>query len=141
MNAKLQIFGISTAFIITFIFVYSIYTQIKEDHDSSDPILKDIRSELSKVHPIANELEFYKGDKSYTINKEKVYLCLKDNKGEYYDMNTLMYVALHEVAHALNDEVGHTDKFHKIFDKLLDEAADKGVFNPSIPIPSNYCEY
>ena len=39
--------------------------------------------------------------------KQKVYLCLKDENNEYYNDNMLIYVALHELAHVLCDEIGH----------------------------------
>ena len=76
---------------------------------------------------------------SFTINKSRVNLCLKDKEGNYYDDNMLMYVALHELAHVMCDEIGHTDKFHEIFDKLLEKAAAYGIYDPSIPPISNYC--
>ena len=83
----------------------------------------------------------YKGDKSYTINKEKTFLCLYDKNGDYYPVNQLVYVLLHEISHALNTkDVGHTDNFNKIFDELLDKATQQGVYNPSIPIIQDYCE-
>ena len=53
----------------------------------------------------------------------------------------LIYVALHEVAHVLCDEVGHTQKFHSIFEDLLKKATEMGIYNPSIPLIQNYCEY
>jgi hypothetical protein len=46
----------------------------------------------------------------------------------------LTYVGLHELAHVLCDEVGHTAKFYQIFDELLDKAHQMGLYDPSIPI-------
>ncbi len=132
---------IIVALILIGVLLFAVITQIKEHHKQDDPVLQSVKRELSQVHPIVNELSFYEGDKSYTINKEKVFMCLKDENGEYYDKNMLIYVALHEVAHALNDEIGHTPKFHKIFDELLERATELGIYDPSIaPIP-NYCTF
>ena len=86
-----------------------------------------------------NEISFYKGNKSYTINKEKVFLCLKDKSGSYYDMNTLIFVTLHEISHSLCDEIGHTSKFNKIFDELLKKAVEMKIYNDKIPIVQDYC--
>ena len=88
---------------------------------------------------ILNEVKVMKGDKSYTINKKKVYLCLKDENQNYYNDNILIYVFLHELSHVICDEVGHTQKFHDIFENILDLASEKGIYNPSIPMIDNYC--
>jgi hypothetical protein len=117
-----------------------IFGQVKEHHLQDDQMIHTLRNVLKPVHPIVETLRFYKGDKSYTINKEKVFLCLKDENGEYYPLNMLVYVTLHEIAHVLNNEdVGHTENFHNQFDKLLDKAGALGIFNHSIPIIQNYC--
>ena len=58
-----------------------------------------------------------------------------------YAKNQLVLVLLHEIAHALCDEVGHTAKFNRILDDLLVKAAQKGVYNPKIPNIPDYCEY
>ena len=120
-----------------------IYYQVVEHFEpqSSDPILLKVKERLRKVYPEIDKLEFYESNRSYTINKHKVHICLKDEKGEYYEINMLMYVTLHELAHVLCNEVGHTDKFYKIFQDLLDKAYDLGVYDPSVPIVQNYCQY
>ena len=91
---------------------------------------------------IADGLKLYRGKKSYTINKENTYMCLYDEKGEYYPLNLLIYVLLHERAHSLNlKDIGHTELFYKIFQELLDEAEKLGIYNQKIPIDDNYCLY
>ena len=106
-----------------------------------DPMLHEIREGLTLVDPGTNSISMFKGDKSYTINKEKMFLCLRDKNGEYYDKNMLMYVAIHELAHVLNDSIGHTPQFHKKFQELLDIAVTKGVWDRSKPIIQDYCMY
>lgn len=117
--------------------------QIKEEFATSDPKLADIHSVLKQLDPVANDLTLYSGDKSYTVNKEKMTLCLKEpGTDKYYDDNTLRYVAIHELAHATNQaDVGHTPNFYREFDRLLELAAAKGLYNPNQPIPDNYCNY
>ena len=58
---------------------------------------------------------------SYTINKgEKIVFCLRSKLLEnIHDMNTLMYVVIHEMAHVACPEYGHTPLFKKIFIFLL----------------------
>jgi hypothetical protein len=125
-------------FIIT---VFMLGIQIKEDMDENEPKVMEIKRLIAPVHPAIQNMTFRKGGKSYTLNKEVIHLCIFDENGKYYDNNMLIYVALHEVAHVLCDEIGHTDKFHRIHEDLTQKAADMGIFNPSIPLVQHYCEY
>lgn len=54
---------------------------------------------------------------SYTVNKgEEIALCLRSKKtGQLHDINLVMYVVLHELAHVACPEVDHTELFKKIF--------------------------
>jgi hypothetical protein len=108
----------------------------------TDPILNRLKEHLAPVHSGIKHAYLYEADKSYTINKDKIYMCLKDNKGEYYPFNMLVYVFLHEYAHAINKEdIGHTPSFHDKFDKLLDIATEMKLYDPDIPVIDNYCNY
>ena len=104
-----------------------------------DPILDIIRDELSVLDPRFKNVEIYEGDKSYTINKKKVYICLKDSDGRYYNKNFLVYVVCHEYAHMCCDEIGHTGKFFSIFDDILQKAERHGIYDSSIPPLEDYC--
>jgi len=80
------------------------------------------------------------GEKSFTINKKNISLCLKNNQtGRYYDENSLMFVTLHEIAHVVCPDVGHTNTFKIIFKKLLEYAESKNMYSSSIPFVQNYC--
>lgn len=128
------------AAVLIALLVFIIYRQVREYHMQDDPVLYTLKEILRPVHPIVDTLKIYKGEKSYTINKQKIFLCLYDSKGEYYPLNMLMYVLLHEIAHILNDkDVGHTEAFHAKFDELLQRATNLGIYNPSIPVIQGYC--
>lgn len=106
---------------------------------TSDPVLDQLRNQLAEIHPRFRNVELYVGEKSYTINKRKVFICMKDTKGRYYSRNMLCYVILHEYAHMLCDEVDHTNKFQRIFSDLLAKATARGLYDPNIPPISDYC--
>ena len=127
--------------ILLFIFlVWTIASQVREYHLQDDPMLTLLKQLLEPVHPIFKDMKLYASDKSFTINKKTTFLCLKDKNGEYYPLNMLVHVLLHEVAHSLNTtDVGHTENFHKMFDQLLARATELGVYNPSIPVIQDYC--
>jgi len=93
---------------------------------------------LSQIDPSANNITVTKASSSYTINKKHMHLCLRDENGEYFNKNMLLYVAIHELAHVVCDEIGHTPKFHRIMDKLLDRAVEKGLYDPNIPPVADY---
>ena len=121
------------------ILINVVRTRVTEYYEQMDPMLVRIRETLLPLHPCVANLKFYEGKKSYTINKKKVYLCLKDDDGEYYNFNMLIYVSIHELSHVICDEIGHTAKFHRIFRDLLELAEQKNIYDSSIPILKNYC--
>jgi len=68
------------------------------------------------------------GVTSYSINKgEQIVLCLRTNN-ELMDINTMMFVILHELAHIATISVGHTDEFWENFKWILEEAINIGIY-------------
>ena len=75
----------------------------------SDPRVKRL---VKKYNP-NNISESIEGSKytSYSLNKgEKIVLCLrsKTKEAKLTDINTLMFVLLHELAHIMTVSIGHT---------------------------------
>jgi hypothetical protein len=117
-------------------------TRFIEEFKKEDPMLYKIKNKIRLLNPeMVDRIILLEDTKSYTINKKKVYLCLKDENGEYYEDNMLMFVAIHELAHVLCDEIGHTDKFQSIFQELLNRASELDIYDPSVAPVQNYCEY
>jgi len=131
--------------IIIFIIIYIVTKSINgcyEYYLSNDPMIQNILVKMRKLHPLVDKLKWFKGKKSYSINKKKVYLCLKDKDGKYYDENMLMYVAIHELAHCINTkDIGHTPAYYKVFNRLLDRAHKIGIFDKNKPLIQNYCNH
>lgn len=123
---------------ILFYYIISQFNLL-ESFKPRDPILTELKKQLAVLDPKFKHVELYEGEKSYTINKKKVYICLKDKNGRYYNRNMLVYVILHEYAHMLNDEIGHTGKFYEIFEDLLNRAEEAGLYNSEISPIVNYC--
>lgn len=104
------------------------------------PILNQVRDNFAKLNPEYSKIPLREGDSAYTENKAVITLCLKNPEtGGYYDMNTIMYVALHELGHVVSKTHGHNDEFKKNFATLLRQAARKGIYDPRKPIPTTYC--
>jgi hypothetical protein len=82
---------------------------------------------------------------AYSENKgEKLAFCLdteKNSQGRLIDINTLMYVALHEVSHIATKSVGHNDEFWENFKFIITEAKEINIYNPIDykKNPARYC--
>lgn len=122
-------------------YLFSDYVIADHYEKYHDPKLDEIRDRLSIVFPEIKSIDIAGSNKSFTINKKHVYICSKDENGQYYDDNMLIYVILHELAHVLCDEVGHTEKYKQIFRSLLERAHKAGLYDPSKPPIDNYCNY
>ena len=81
---------------------------------------------------------------AYSENKgKKIAFCLnkkKDGK-ELIDINTLTFVAIHELAHIMTLSVGHKQEFWENFKFLLEGATEHGVYTPEDykEKPKEYC--
>ena len=58
-------------------------------------------------------------DTSYTTNKEHIYMCLRNRKGQNHSDDIIMFAFIHELSHVGCDEQGHTDAFWVYFRLLL----------------------
>ena len=126
-------------FITTFM-CFSVYF-IREYHEyalTQDKTVQRLKRALIPVFPELKLVKLMKGTKSYTLNKSKIYLCTEKH-GVKYQLNILTYVLLHELAHVLCEDVGHTSKFMNVFSGLLHRAQLNGLYNPNMIIPENYC--
>jgi hypothetical protein len=81
---------------------------------------------------------------SYSINKgEKIVFCLraKNAKKTLEELNMMMFVAIHELAHIGTTEVGHTPEFWANFKWLLEDAVNIGIYKKQDfeSKPREYC--
>ena len=82
------------------------------------------------------------GYTSYSINKgEKIILCIRQRDKSFVDKNTILYVAIHELAHLMTPEIGHTTLFWKNFKWILEEAVSIKLYThvDYTEKPSDYC--
>ncbi len=80
---------------------------------------------------------------SFTVNKgEEIALCLRSVKSkQLHDLNLIMYVVIHELAHVACPETDHTPLFKKIFIFLLKVSITIKIYNPDNyqDHPQSYC--
>ena len=92
----------------------------------------DIERMINNFNP-NNIVESEKNNKytSYSINKgEKTVYCMRsrDEKNELVQINTMMFVALHELAHTMSKSIGHTKEFWDNFRILLRNAIKLKIY-------------
>lgn len=98
---------------------------------------QDIRTKtlLSRFNPdniTENDpQEMKSGVTSYTVNKgEKIVVCLRQRNNNFVEINTLMYVIIHELAHICDlTSEQHDAKFWNNFEWLLEHAVNIGIYN------------
>ena len=81
---------------------------------------------------------------AYSENKgEKIAFCLNKNKvdDDLIDLNTLTFVAIHELSHIMTSSIGHKQEFWENFKFLLMNAKEAGIYNPVDykKKPKEYC--
>lgn len=81
---------------------------------------------------------------AYSENKgERIAFCLNTQKNgdKLVDVNTLTFVAIHELAHVMTVSTGHTEEFWKNFKFLITNAKAIGAYTPVDykKAPQPYC--
>lgn len=89
-----------------------------------DPRIENIRSRWDGT---LGEVG-YGDDIAYSVNKTKIYICIRSPKGTLEGTNSSMYVLLHEVAHIATNIYGHPPSFWKNFRWLLEVAERLGMY-------------
>ena len=65
----------------------------------------------------------------FTIDKKMIYVCTE----KFDSFDSLIFVTLHELAHVVTEEIGHTALFWDNFRTLLDIATDRGHIKRHVP--------
>ena len=82
---------------------------------------------------------------AYSENKgEKIAFCLnkkKEDDNNLIDINTLTFVAIHELSHIMTVSIGHKQEFWQNFKFLLENAKTANIY---VPVdykkkPQEYC--
>jgi hypothetical protein len=87
---------------------------------------------------------------AFTINKgQEIRLCIRNGSGssgsdkgqDFEDINTSIFVILHELAHVMSISYGHNEEFKDNFSFLLHLASSLGLYKPQNfeQEPKTYC--
>ena len=68
---------------------------------------------------------------SYSVNKgEKIAICLRHSDKSFMDMNTIVFVTIHELAHVMTISTGHTKEFWDNMRFILEQGERIGIYRP-----------
>lgn len=108
-----------------------------EDEDVLRLVQKFNPTSISETLP-TSELTAYSENKG-----EKIAFCLNTTKdgNKLIDINTLTFVAIHELSHVMTLTEGHKRIFWQHFKFLLENAKEAGIYNPINykKNPQEYC--
>jgi hypothetical protein len=120
--------------------------EIKDQEYISDRIKQLLQhydsTQIYEISPLNKS-----GVTSYTQDKKKLIFCLRKKeknaagKNELHDINTIMFVDIHELTHMMNDSWGHPPLFWRLFRFMLENAIECGVYKPVNfnKYPLDYC--
>jgi predicted peroxiredoxin len=111
---------VAIAFTIIFLLLF-----ISTRKELQSDTIKKIDGDLRKLDPVTT---FYVAENklsgaTFTLAKNYIFICTKT-----LEYNTLLFVAIHELAHVKSNEVGHGPEFVKTFKHLLKKAIDMGIY-------------
>lgn len=130
--------------IIVLLFILYLTININKTVIYDDPLIFKLKDDLIQVDERVRLINFYASNESFTEDKKKIYICLRDRFNNYYDYNTLVYVTCHELAHAFSstfDKSHSSEEFRKNFEELLTKAEKLKLFDPTKPIEPHYCKF
>jgi len=79
---------------------------------------------------------------AYTVNKgQELRLCVRGAGNKLENINTSMFVIIHELAHLMSNSYGHGQEFKDNFNYIVHLASSIGVYKPQdfASKPVNYC--
>lgn len=114
---------------------------MKEKHPQDPRVIRLVEGfnpkKISETLP-TSELTAYSENKG-----EKLAFCLNTTKegDKLIDINTLTFVALHELSHIMTETIGHKQEFWQNFKFLLTNAKEANVYQPVDykSKPKEYC--
>lgn len=65
---------------------------------------------------------------AFSIDKQSIHVCVRDRNGAIEDLNTSMFVLIHELAHVATADYGHSTEFWANMRFLLELAETQGIY-------------
>ncbi len=124
--------------------IFKLLTKLKADYNGTNnfsrylPFKNNVDLLLKRFSTDSLIHNFFPLGTSFTFNKGTfVSMCIDKNN----DLNTIIFVLLHELAHIGNENYGHDDNFKKFFKFLIEQSVELDIYT-SIDYnqtPVDYC--
>tara|TARA_B110000285_G_C15094038_1_gene600842 strand:+ start:207 stop:716 length:510 start_codon:yes stop_codon:yes gene_type:complete len=109
--------------------IKNLFTHLQKEFPND----KKVKRLVAKYKPRKLYENMEKSDYSaFSVNKgEEVHVCVrKNNTGKIItNLNNIMYVMLHELAHIMTVEIGHIDAFWDNYEFLIENAIKCGEYS------------
>lgn len=127
-------------FFILFIIMSILYYKKQEHYkvatdDISNEMFENLKLDLAKLYPHQLSNLDLKGlvscvpEDSFTEDKKKVCICLRNKNGEFYPYSKLLKIGIHELAHVMSkqhDPEHTTPEFINNYTYLMNKAYELG---------------
>jgi hypothetical protein len=130
---------------LTMLKVIDVVNDPKNQENYTPQNLEDIKR-LTKNYRNGNISESNPGNKytSYSINKgEKIVFCIraKDGSNKLEPLNTMLFVAIHELSHLMTKSIGHNQEFWDNMRFLLNDSINSNLYTKEdyFNNPVDYC--
>ena len=120
--------------------------QLAHTTNNMKSVVEKCREEYGDQENVKRLLEKFNPQKIYEILPTSEYTAYSENKGEklafcvetekengagyLVDINTMTYVAMHELAHIMTESIGHTEEFWQNYKFLLQVAKSINIYEP-----------
>ena len=112
-------------------------TKLRDYYAAEPALMNDppVSRFVARFQPdVFSENDIRSGDTSYSENKgQRIVVCLRDKTKPPYplvEINTVMFVMLHEMSHLMTETIGHTPEFWENFRRILHDAVKIGIYTP-----------
>ena len=112
-------------------------TKLRDYYAAEPALMNDppVSRFVARFQPdVFSENDIQSGDTSYSENKgQRIVVCLRDKTKPPYplvEINTVMFVMLHEMSHLMTETIGHTPEFWENFRRILHDAVKIGIYTP-----------
>lgn len=112
-------------------------TKLRDYYASEPALMNDppVSRFVARFQPdVFSENDIQSSDTSYSENKgQRIVVCLRDKTKPPYplvEINTVMFVMLHEMSHLMTETIGHTPEFWENFRRILHDAVKIGIYTP-----------
>ena len=120
--------------------------QLAHTTNNMKSVVEKCREEYGDQENVKRLVEKFNPQKIYEILPTSEYTAYSENKGEklafcvetekengagyLVDINTMTYVAMHELAHIMTESIGHTEEFWQNYKFLLQVAKSINIYEP-----------